>query len=244
MTNINESLRANDLINMVKKVFEVDSFKSKIGDDEDIVVLSFTVDEEDPAKDLENFIEMGYSFVLDADVTPGETDDGVYKVFVELERGRHVAEQIMEILKGVEKITGITDFRFRYFKSFKSLEATEENLAATIPMDKEAYDITTEKSVMENFSNFFANSYADNISVIEESIKFERIYTGPVSFNIITSGPKAEVYEAVKGPIMLEGKDIAEVMFFSKYIGNYNITKIGNAFIFENSGHAVALEKK
>ena len=53
------SLRSNDLRHFVKKVFEIDSFKSKIGDDENIVVVSFTVDQEDPAKDLENFIEMG-----------------------------------------------------------------------------------------------------------------------------------------------------------------------------------------
>jgi hypothetical protein len=26
-------------------------------------------------------------------------------------------------------------------------------------------------------------------------------------------------------------------------LGNYNITKINNTFIFENEGHAVALEK-
>ena len=83
---INESLRPNDLRHFVKKVFEIDSYKSKIGNDSDVVVLSFTVGSEDPAKDLENFIEMGYEFVIDADVSSGETDDGTYKVFVELER--------------------------------------------------------------------------------------------------------------------------------------------------------------
>jgi hypothetical protein len=57
---ITESLHSQDLINLVKKVFEIDSYKSKIGDDQDVVVLSFTVDHEDPAKDLENFVEMGY----------------------------------------------------------------------------------------------------------------------------------------------------------------------------------------
>jgi hypothetical protein len=43
---------------------------------------------------------------------------------------------------------------------------------------------------------------------------------------------------------MLEGKDMAEVMFLSKYIGNYNITKIGNTFVFESRGWAVALKRK
>lgn len=244
MTNITESLRSKDLRHFVKKVFEIDSFKSKIGDDKDVVVLSFTVDSEDPAKDLENFIEMGYDFVLDADVSPGETDDGTYKVYVELERGRHVARQIKEILDGIEKLTDQPNMRFRYFKSFKSQDATEENLAASIPMDGESYKIATDKQHLDNFSNFFAGSYADELNVVDESISFKRIYGDTVKFNILTSGSKKDVYDSVKGPIMLEGKDVGEVLFLSKYIGNYNITKVSDTFIFENSGWAVALKRK
>jgi hypothetical protein len=43
--------------------------------------------------------------------------------------------------------------------------------------------------------------------------------------------------------MMIESKDISEVIFYTKTIGNYNITKIGSSFIFENEGYAVALEK-
>ena len=57
-----------------------------MGSDEDIVVVSFSVMEEQASKDLVDFIEKGYNFVLDADATPGEIDQGVYKVFVEMER--------------------------------------------------------------------------------------------------------------------------------------------------------------
>lgn len=241
---INESLRAADLRDFVKKVIEVDAFKSKIGDDEDIVTISFTVDHEDPAKDLENFIEMGYDFVLDADTSPGELDDGTYKVYVELERTRHVAEQIREILDGVEKIAAIDNFRFRYFKNFKSQDATEENLAASIPMDRNSYEAATERSKLDNFQEFFVNSYADEIKLLDESISFKRAYSDVVKFDIVTSGTRQEVYEAVQGPIMLESSSMAEVMFLSKYIGNYNITKIKDTFIFEHRGWAVALKRK
>jgi hypothetical protein len=241
---INESLQASDLRHFVKKVVEIDSFKSKIGDDEDIITMSFTVDHEDPAKDLENFIEMGYDFVLDADVSPGELDDGTYKVYVELERNRHAATQIREILDGVEKITGIKDFRFRYFKNFKSQEATEDNLSAAIPLDKNAYDAATERSKLDNFQEFFVNSYADEIKLLDESISFKRVYGDTVKFDIVTSGTRQEVYNEIQGPIMLESISMSEVMFLSKYIGNYNITKIGDKFIFENSGWAVVLKRK
>jgi hypothetical protein len=241
---ITESLQANDLQNLVKKVFEIDSYRSKIGDDQDVVVVSFTLEYEDPAKDLENFVEMGYDFVLDADVSPGETDDGNYKVFIELERSRHAAAQILELLDGIELLTGMSDMRFRYFKSFKSQDATLDNLTAAIPEDSNAYVTLTKRNGLDNFSNFFSNSYSDNVDVVNESITFKRIWTDPLSFNIITSGPKQTVYNTIQGPIMLEGSAIAEVMYFTKCIGNYNITKVGNTFIFENSGWAVALEKK
>jgi hypothetical protein len=240
---ITESLRAGDLRHMIKKVFGIDSYKSKVGNDEEVVVLSFVVAEEDPAKDLENFIEMGYDFVLDADVTPGETDDGEFLVFVELERGRHAAEQIMEIINGVVKLTEFDYMRFRYFKNFKSQEATEENLKTIVPADKNSYKIATERTGLNNFSEFFAKSYADKVTVIDESITFKRSVNQPVLFNIVASGPKQHVYNNIQGPIMLEGKDISEVLFLTKTIGNYNITKINNKFIFENNGWAVALER-
>jgi hypothetical protein len=241
---LNESLRADDLKDLVKKVFEIDSFKSKLGADEDVCVLSFTVDHEDPAKDLENFIEMGFSFVLDADCTPGELDDGKYRVYVEIERTRHVADQILEIIEGVQKITGFDQMRFRYFKSFKSLPATKENLELSVPKNKNEYKEFTERNSLNNFSNFFSNSYADSLDVMEESITFKRPFSGAITFNIVNSGSKRDIYDSIKGPIFLENKDMAEVMFLTKVIGNYNITKIGNTFIFENSGWAVALERK
>jgi len=240
---INESLRAYDLRDLVKKVFEIDSYATKIGRDEDVVVLSFTVDQDDPAKDLENFFEMGYDFVLDADCSSGETDDGTYKVFVELERTRHVADQIFEIVEGVEKLTGMSDMRFRYFKSFKSHAATLENLKTIVPSNKEAYKVAAERRKLDNFQEFFVKSYADDIKLLDESISFKRAYSGEVKFSIVDSGSKQDIYASIKGPIILESKDMAEVMFLSKVIGNYNINKIGDTFVFENGSWAVALKR-
>lgn len=237
-------LRAGDLEYLVKPVFEIDSFKSKIGNDEDVVVLSFTVEDQDPAKDLESFIEMGYDFILDADVSPGELDDGKFRVYVEMERTRKVPEQIIEIIRGVEKISALNDMRFRYFKSFKSEEATLENLTALIPVTKAGYNSVTDEKRLDNFHEFFSRSSADDIQVFDESITFKKIYSGPISFEIVNSGPVSQVYDSVAGPVMLEGTSMAEIMFLTKYIGNYNITKIGDTFIFENSGWAVALKRK
>ena len=79
-------LIAGDLKHLVYDIFEIDSFQSKMGDDKNIVVLSLSARTKESANDLMNFLEKGYPFVLDADVTSGEQADGSYKVFVELER--------------------------------------------------------------------------------------------------------------------------------------------------------------
>lgn len=237
------ALRANDLEGLVKNIFEIDSFRSKLGDDDEIVVLSFTVDYADPAQDLENFFEMGYEFVMDADVTSGEMDDGNYKVFVEIERSRKIAEQIMSLIDGLKVLTGIERFKFRYHKSFKSFEATEENLDMIVPKNGSEYEIATSRDKLNNFTNFFSNSYSDEVAVNEDIIRFSRGNSTPIEFRIIDNGKKYDMWDVVDGPVLLESKDMAEVMFLTKMIGNYNITKVGNKFIFENSDSAVILEK-
>ena len=83
---VNEGLQAGDLEGVVSPKFSIDQFKSKMGEDKNIMVLAFTVDSLAPAKDLERFAETGYSSILDADATPGTLADGKHKVFVEFAR--------------------------------------------------------------------------------------------------------------------------------------------------------------
>lgn len=243
MHQLNESLKAGDLKLMIDNIFEVDSYASKMGEDQDIVVLSFTINEHAPAQDLVKFIENGYDFVLDADVTPGELEGGHYKVFVEIERNRRIAEQIQEILYGLKDLTEINDFKFRYYKSFHSVDATLQTLEEVIPKSKDDYQITIQENTMNNFSNFFGRSYLESVSVEQDDIVFRRKYSEPLRMRIADFGTKSHVYSKINGPIMLEGSSMSEIMYFTKYVGNYNITKIGDKFIFENGKYAVALEK-
>ena len=243
MPQLNEGLLAGDLKFLVDNIFEVDSYASKMGEDKDIVVISFTVNSKSPADDLVEFVENGYDFVLDADISPGELSDGKYKVFVEIERNQRIPEQVLELLNGVGNLTEINDFKFRYYKSFHSLEATKENLNGTIHKIKNDYDVSIQENHLNNFSNFFNRSYLEGISVDQDDIVFRRKYAEPLRMRIKDFGSKKEIYDSIDGPIMLEGSSMSEVMYYTKYLGNYNITKIGNAFIFENGKYAVALEK-
>jgi hypothetical protein len=243
MQQLNEGLHAGDLRMLVDNILEIDSYASKMGEDKEIVVLAFTVKSKEPADDLVNFVENGYDFVLDADTSPGELSDGKYKVFVEIERNRHITKQILELLNGLGYLTEIDDFKFRYHKSFHSLDADADNLDKMVPQTKEDYEVTVQEGVMNNFSNFFGRSYLESVNVDHEDIVFQKKYAEPLRMRIADFGTKAEVYDNIVGPIMLEGSSMSEIMYFTKYVGNYNITKVGDKFVFENGRYAVALEK-
>ena len=64
---------------------------------------------------------------------------------------------------------------------------------------------------------------ASDIKVTDESITFKKTYGGPITFDILDSGPRSGVYERITGPIMMESSSMAEVMFLTKVIGNYNM---------------------
>ena len=243
MQRINEDLLAGDLAHLVSHIFDVDSYKSKIGEDGDMVVLSFTVDEKAPADDLARFLEMGYEFVLDADATNGPTDNGKHKVFVEMKRSRHAPKQIMELLDGVSRLANIENFKFRYYKSFKSLPATIEALEEAIPVNGKEYESRIANNQMNNFSNFFNRGFIENVDVLGDDLRFQKIFAESIKMKIKDFGFKKEIYERVPGRLKIEARDISECIFLTKYLGDYNITKIDNSFIFENSGYAVVLER-
>jgi len=243
MKRINEDLLAGDLAHLVSHVFDIDSFKSKIGEDGDMVVLSFTVEDKAPADDLARFLEMGYEFVLDADATSGPTDNGKHRVFVEIKRDRHVPDRIVELLDGVARLTKIDNFKFRYYKSFKSMPATLDILKDAIPTNTEEYEDRIANNQMNNFSNFFNRGFIENVAVLDDDIRFQKVFAESINMKIKDFGRKKEVYERTQGRLKIETKDISECIFLTKYLGDYNITKIDNVFVFENKGYALVLER-
>ena len=230
-------LLKSDLGHLVDTIIEIDSYKSKMGEDSDIVTLAFSVHGNEPAKDLENFIEKGYPFVLDADVTSGEQSDGTYKVFVEMERNKEVPMQIIEIADGVSKLADLEKMRFRYYKNFKSKDLDEENLSASIPVDKQSYEIAINETQYENYKNFFTKSYAESIDMLGETLILKNTYAGPLRFEVTDFGKETAINETINM------NDMAEVIFLTKYIGDYNITKYGDTVVLTNEGYNLHLKR-
>lgn len=141
MNKLFEGLEQGDLKRLVHDELHIDEFKSKLGKDEDVVVISFKVTGKEPAQDLVNFIEKGYDWVIDADVSSGEMEDGDYIVFVEGEREQGITALIMSMMEDIVKSTEqkISDWRVRYYKDQVDNELSVKSLDALIPITPEQY---------------------------------------------------------------------------------------------------------
>jgi hypothetical protein len=139
---LRENLEQGDLKRLVHDELHIDEYKSKMGDDADVCVISFKVSGKEPSADLVGFIEKGFDYVLDADVSSGEKEGGDYLVFVEFERTPKLPEQIIQVMEDLMNLTGqeLSDWRVRYYKSTKDHDLTEETLEQIIPLSPEAYD--------------------------------------------------------------------------------------------------------
>lgn len=232
-------LVANDLEHMVYNIFEIDSFKSKMGSDEDIITLSFSVKEQNAAKDLETFLERGYPFVLDADVTSGEQRDGTYKVFVELERTKEAPLQITEIVDGVKKLAGLDEVKFRYYKNFRSNDATSDNLTEIIPVDKDSYKEKISATQMENYKYFFNKSYVDNVELLENKLTIEKKFADSLNFELVDFDKTNNIN--INEAFSVDA--FAEVIWLTKYLGDYNISKYGSNIVLENEDYSLILRR-
>jgi len=138
---INEGFSVGDLELVLDPVFTIDEFSSKVGNDDDVTVLSFIVRDKRAAFDLVDFLERGYKFVLDADVSNDNTDIGKYYVFVEMQRKYELPKNILRILsdlRGSSKIK-LNEWKFRYVTDDKFRPVSEQEIYNHVPLSAKAY---------------------------------------------------------------------------------------------------------
>jgi hypothetical protein len=140
MIRLHEGLEQGDLKRLVHTELHVDDFKSKLGRDEDVVVISLKVTGKEPATDIVNFVEKGYEWVIDADVSSGEMDDGDYIVFIECDREPTVAGNVMALMQDLMNLTeqDISEWTVRY-RNGRERPMTEETLEDLIPKTPSEY---------------------------------------------------------------------------------------------------------
>lgn len=150
-----EGLEQNDLKRLVHPELHIDEYKSKMGKDENVIVLSFKVAGREPAEDLVSFIEKGYEWILDADVSAGELDDGDFLVFVELDRSPDSAENIITMLQDIMNLTdqNLEDWVLQVRSNPSQIELTIDNIKNNVPLSSSSYLAKYGKKELDEMRN-------------------------------------------------------------------------------------------
>ena len=243
MTLVNEGLKEGDLEGVVSKRFSVDQFKSKMGDDRNIMVLVFSVDGQAPAKDLERFAETGYKEVLDADATPGSMEDGKHRVFIEFARVESVDQHITKFLDDLKKLTNIETFEFTYHKRTVPFQATPKNLADVLPRTPEAYTQKINGLKLGEVQTFFDRFQMMEFKLDNNIVTIKKQNADKLKFELHAFGDTKMIMNEIKA-FKLDESAMSECMYLTKYFGPYQITKTTeDRFIFSKGGESALMSK-
>lgn len=149
ISKLTEGSYRGDLQRLVDPELHIDQHRSKMGEDDDVIVVSFKIQGKEPANDLVSFLETGYEFILDADASPGEISPGQFLVFFELSRRTTAVDRIYQIVEEVLNLSlqKMDEWRFAYGapdqrgtrRKFTTYPFTKENLEKMIPMSPREY---------------------------------------------------------------------------------------------------------
>jgi hypothetical protein len=145
-----ESLGFKDLEGLLKPTVHVDEFSSKMGDDDDIIVISFFIRNDQAAKDLMSWFEKGYDFVLDADRSPGEIKPGRYLVYVEMRRRSTAGGNVEQLLNDLNTLTEFEDSSAwtMHYKN-QAIPFSRDAFDATVPLSPKEYRARYDKDLNE-----------------------------------------------------------------------------------------------
>jgi hypothetical protein len=144
-----EGFEVGDLKDVLEDWLHIDQFKSKMGRDDKNIVVSFGVYDKNAAGDLVDFLERGYEFVLDADVSTSEVSTGKYLVFVEFLRRRRFYDQLIKVISDLRSASGIkpAKWTFRYMKDTVTHPLTADAVEQVVPLSPKEYRKRFEKPI-------------------------------------------------------------------------------------------------
>jgi hypothetical protein len=137
-------------------------------------------------------------------------------------------------------------------KSVKvKLQATDEELFGHLVKSEEEL-----KKAEEDYKNkmleikgdaikeFFDRTPFDSVKIDENhSVTISKPFSGSVNLELLAMGPYQEIQDSLQGAIQLDEASQSQMFFLNKYLGNYDINKIGNKFLIRNGSKAIVIEK-
>jgi len=134
---------------MIKPTLHIDEFASKMGDDDDIIVASFFVRSQQAARDLMDWFEKGYDWVMDADMSPGEISPGRYLVYIEMRRRSSAGARLVDAIGDLETLTELKPADWTMHYGDQTVSFSRESFDRLVPLSPKEYRARKESDLNE-----------------------------------------------------------------------------------------------
>jgi hypothetical protein len=241
------SLKPGDLGGTLMPDVSIDEFEPKAGEDKDVIVVAFYLDDEGPAEDLNTFIQRGFIDTLDVEVSPSTDENGHYLVFVEMNRDDTFPNKFQALLKDIENLTGDITWSVKtYLSDDRTFAFNDPELFNYLIINPEEYVPKEDfkmKEIEEGIVEFFGNSFVSDLTIDGNTITIR--HNGR---EIVTEVVDVGDYDTVIGRNFLSesafgvGKNSFEATVLNSMLGNCQILPLGK-YLCVNMDDTVMLLK-
>lgn len=234
-----KSVLHQEMAGFVSPKISIDSFQAKLGNDEDVSVLKLESTNKDVAKDLVSFIESGFEFVLDADHSPSKNNNGSYDIFVELERNDRLPQNIVELTRDIEQVTGILPWKFNFYKNEDEHKLTIENLNNFVPTSSSEYNFLTDEKVDEDIAKFFESSNVKNVKRRGKTLTLNKNFSKHIfEVQALNSDIANSVYK-------IDNSSLSQSTYINSWIGaGFRVVKLDDSFKISKDDNTIILKPK
>ena len=185
------SLRVGDLEHLIKPLVSIDEYDSKLGKNEEVIVVTFFAKDEDPGKDLNSFIQKGNPSILDVELSPAPSEDGSYLIFAEFLRNEQFPKELMDLVDSITPLVKIDKWKFKPYKVSEIVELNKENIKKYVCCDKNDYMKKAVKEFLQP-SNIIKSIFKPNNILILES------YNQKSKYRLVDFGDSKMITKAYK----------------------------------------------
>jgi hypothetical protein len=153
-------------------------------------------------------------------------------------------KNLRHLLSGIGQLTDIYEWRFRYQKAKNSLAFDEKSIMENIPMSPEDYDNKITEIKTSDVQEFFDQGVVEVALESDNTLTFSKPFSGDVVTKFISIGNYDDVKETLPGALSLDESSQSQILFLNKYLGNYDIDKVGDKFLIKNGNRAIVIERK
>jgi len=239
------SLKHGDLAGTVLPDVSIDEFEPKAGDEKEVIVVAFYLDDKNPADDLNTFIQRGSIDTLDVEVSPNTDEEGRYLVFVEMSRDETFPNKFHALLKDVGNLTGEMDWKIKtYLSGDVVYDFNDPELFNSIILNPVEY-VSKDEYMKESKEREVKEFLADSM-LIYLNFDGNNVTMGTSSKKVIAEMVDIGDYDTVIGRNFLAesafdlGSKTTEARAVEHILGNVEVLPIGK-FLSVNRGDKVML---